>query len=69
MIDTDQKTPGRAPQKDKAALAKALRENLRRRKAREPAISREREISRERTGDGAQIAQQQAPENEAKWTR
>jgi hypothetical protein len=63
MIDTDQKKPGRAPQKDKAALAKALRENLRRRKAREPAISRER------TGDGAQIAQQQAPENEAKWTR
>jgi hypothetical protein len=63
MIDTNEKPPGRAPKKDMTALSKALRENLRRRKAREPAISRER------TGDGAQIAQQQAPENEAKWTR
>lgn len=63
MIDTNDKPPGRAPQKDKAALAKALRENLRRRKAREPAVSREK------TRDGGQIAQAQAPEDEAKWTR
>jgi hypothetical protein len=63
VIDANDKPPGRAPQKDKAALAKALRENLRRRKVREPTVSREK------AEDGRAPAQAQAPEDEAKWTR
>ena len=41
MIDTNEKSPGRAPKKNMTALSNALRENLRRRKARAPAASRE----------------------------
>jgi len=63
MIDTNEKSPGRAPKKDMTALSNALRENLRRRKARAPATSREN--PREK---GAP-ALAQAPEDEAKWTR
>jgi len=61
MIDTNEKPPGRAPKKDMTALSKALRENLRRRKARAPTASREN--SREEREPA------QAPEDEAKWTR
>jgi hypothetical protein len=63
MIDTDQKKPDRGPNKDTAARAKALRENLRRRKARERAFAREN-APRER-----EPAPQSAPEDEATWTR
>jgi hypothetical protein len=63
MIDTNEKPPGRAPKKDMTALSKALRENLRRRKARAPAVSREN------TREERAPAHVQAPEDEAKWTR
>jgi hypothetical protein len=63
MIDTNEKPPGRAPKKDMTALSKALRENLRRRKARAPAASREN------TREERAPAHVQAPEDEAKWTR
>ncbi|MGA9824368.1 MAG: hypothetical protein WBQ53_05925 [Methylocystis sp.] len=63
MIDTNEKTPGRAPKKDMTALSNALRENLRRRKARAPMDSHEN-IREERAPAPAQ-----APEDEAKWTR
>jgi hypothetical protein len=63
MIDTNEKPLGRAPKKDMTALSNALRENLRRRKARAPAASREN------TRDERAPAHAQAPEDEAKWTR
>ncbi len=63
MIDTNEKSPGRAPKKDMTALSNALRENLRRRKARAPAASREN------TREERAPAPAQAPEDEAKWTR
>gem|GEM_PF-2673508 len=63
MIDTNEKSPGRAPKKDVTALSSALRENLRRRKARAPSVSREN--AREERAP----APAQAPEDEAKWTR
>jgi len=63
MIDTNEKSPGRAPKKDMTALSKALRENLRRRKARAPVASREN------TREERAPAHVQAPEDEAKWTR
>jgi hypothetical protein len=63
MIDTNGKSPGRAPKNNMAARSKALRENLRRRKARAPAVSREN------TPEERAPAQSQAPEDEAKWTR
>jgi hypothetical protein len=64
MIDTNEKPPGRAPKKDMTALSKALRENLRRRKARPPAAA-----TSENTREERAPAQSQAPEDEAKWTR
>jgi hypothetical protein len=63
MIDTNEKSPGRAPKKDMTALSNALRENLRRRKARAPAVSSEN------TREERASAHAQAPEAEAKWTR
>jgi hypothetical protein len=63
MIDTNEKSPGRAPKKDMTALSNALRENLRRRKVRAPAASRED------TREERAPAQSKAPEDEAKWTR
>jgi hypothetical protein len=60
MIDTNEKSPGRAPKKNMTALSKALRENLRRRKVRPPAAA---------TREERAPAQSQAPEDEAKWTR
>ena len=68
MIDTNEKSPGRAPKKDMTALSNALRENLRRRKARAPAASRE-DTRREDTREERAPAHSQAPEDEAKWTR
>ena len=63
MIDTNEKSPGRAPKKNMTALSNALRENLRRRKARASAASRED------TWEERAPAHAQAPEDEAKWTR
>ena len=63
MIDTNEKSPGRAPKKDTTALSNALRENLRRRKARGPVSSRED------TREERAPAHAQALEDEAKWTR
>jgi hypothetical protein len=63
MIDTNEKAPGRAPKKDMTARSNALRENLRRRKARAPAASREN------SGEVRAPAPAQAPEDEAKWTK
>ncbi len=65
MIDTNEKSPGRAPKKDMTALSNALRENLRRRKARAPAPATSRENPREKGAPSLA----QAPEDEAKWTR
>ena len=63
MTDTNEKSPGRALKKDTTALSNALRENLRRRKARPPAASREDKREEHAPAQG------QAPEDEAKWTR
>ena len=63
MTDTIEKPLGRAPKKNMTALSNALRENLRRRKARAPAASRQN------TREERAPAHAQAPEDEAKWTR